>query len=305
MRHWLPGRSDLVAFSDARWTRHRQRVRGLRPDPTVAFVVDLAAFGPDEREGPVAVVGTAALEPDLTTGERIHRFLQRLGIDIVRYPGRGTVLGRRMQLLRTHRIDVIMDVGANVGQYGQELRELGFKGRIVSFEPLPPAFAELARRSGRDAAWQAVQLAIGDHHGQATMHVAANSVSSSILGMLPAHLEAAPYSHFVGDIQVEMVTLSEAIDRYVRPDERLLVKVDAQGYEAQILAGAADGLDRIEGFQLELSIVPLYEGSATLAPLIGEAERLGFTLMSIEPGFSDQRSGRLLQADGLFLRARS
>lgn len=210
-----------------------------------------------------------------------------------------------MQLLEFHLIDVIIDVGANVGQYGRELRDLGFKGRIVSFEPLPVAFAELARRAGRDAAWQAFQLAIGDHDGQATMHVAANSVSSSLLGMLPAHLEAAPYSRFVGDIQVEMVTLSEAIDRHVRADERLFVKVDAQGYESRILAGAAARLNRIQGLQLELSIVPLYEGSATLGTLIGEAERLGFTLMSIEPGFSDQRSGRLLQADGLFFRAQS
>jgi len=210
-----------------------------------------------------------------------------------------------MQLLEFHLIDVIIDVGANVGQYGRELRDLGFKGRIVSFEPLPVAFAELARRAGRDAAWQAFQLAIGDHDGQATMHVAANSVSSSLLGMLPAHLEAAPYSRFVGDIQVEMVTLNEAIDRHVRADERLFVKVDAQGYESRILAGAIERLNRIQGLQLELSIVPLYEGSATLGTLIGEAERLGFTLMSIEPGFSDQRSGRLLQADGLFFRAQS
>jgi FkbM family methyltransferase len=210
-----------------------------------------------------------------------------------------------MKLLEFHRIDVIIDVGANVGQYGRQLRDLGFKGRIVSFEPLPVAYAELSRRVGRDAAWQAFELAIGDHDGQAIMHVAANSVSSSLLGMLPAHLDAAPYSEFVGDIEVEMITLSEVIDRHVDTKDRLFVKVDAQGYESRILAGAAEGLDRIQGLQLELSIVPLYEGSATLGTLIAEAERLGFTLMSIEPGFSDQRSGRLLQADGVFFRAQS
>jgi FkbM family methyltransferase len=210
-----------------------------------------------------------------------------------------------MKLLDFHRIDVIIDVGANVGQYGRQLRDLGFKGRIVSFEPLPVAYAELSRRVGRDAAWQAFELAIGDHDGQAIMHVAANSVSSSLLGMLPAHLDAAPYSEFVGDIEVEMITLSEVIDRHVDTKDRLFVKVDAQGYESRILAGAAEGLDRIQGLQLELSIVPLYEGSATLGTLIAEAERLGFTLMSIEPGFSDQRSGRLLQADGVFFRAQS
>jgi FkbM family methyltransferase len=208
-----------------------------------------------------------------------------------------------MQLLEFHGIDLIIDVGANIGQYGRELRNLGYKGRIISFEPLPNAFEELARIAGRDAAWLAFQEAIGDHDGDATLHVAANSVSSSLLPMLPAHLEAAPYSRFVSDIQVQMITIDEAIGRHVMANERVFVKVDAQGYESSVIAGALPSLDRIQGFQLELSLVPLYEGSATLSTLVSDVERLGFTLMSIEPGFSDQGSGRLLQADGLFFRA--
>ena len=198
--------------------------------------MDEAAIDPSihgERPGRVAIVRTGHGRVTWTPRETAHALLRRLGVDVVRYPGRGSAFGRRMKLLDFHRIDVIIDVGANVGQYGRQLRDLGFKGRIVSFEPLPVAYAELSRRAGRDAAWQAFELAIGDHDGQAIMHVAANSVSSSLLGMLPAHLDAAPYSEFVGDIEVEMTTLSEVIDRHVDTKDRLFVKVDAQGYESR------------------------------------------------------------------------
>jgi hypothetical protein len=147
-------------------------------------------------------------------------------------------------------------------------------------------------------------VAMGDHAGEATLHVAGNSASSSMLEMLPAHLEAAPESRYVGDVQVRMSTLDDEIERHIRADERLFVKVDAQGYEAYILAGATRSLDRIQGLQLELSLVPLYAGAPTLASLVREIEGHGFTLMSVEPGFIDVRSGQLLQVDGVFFRAR-
>ena len=239
----------------------------------------------------------------MTPLETAHRWLHRLGLDVVRYPGQVSALGRRLRLIEHHQIDVIFDIGANEGQYASELRSLGFRGRIVSFEPLPSAFDELARRASRDPAWQANLLAMGDHVGEATLHVAGNAVSSSLLGMLPAHLDAAPSSRFVDDIQVRVGTLDEAIGEFVRRDERLLVKVDAQGYEAHILAGAAQRMDQIQGFQLELSLVPLYEGCPKATALVDKLEGHGFRLMSLEPGFLDPHSGQLLQVDGIFFRA--
>lgn len=230
--------------------------------------------------------------------------MHALGLDIVRYPGRLSSLGRRKRLLDYHRIDVVCDVGANVGQYGRELRRLGFAGRIVSFEPLPAAFEELSRVAAGDPRWEVAQVAMGDRAGEATLHVAGNSASSSMLEMLPAHLEAAPDSRYVGDVQVTMSTLDDELELRIRADERLFLKVDAQGYEAHILAGATRSLDRIQGLQLELSLVPLYAGAPTLASLVREIEDRGFTLMSVEPGFIDVRSGQLLQVDGVFFRVR-
>jgi FkbM family methyltransferase len=239
------------------------------------------------------------------TSVAIHRTLHRIGLDLVRYPGSTTVLGRRLRLLRHYGVDLVLDVGANVGQYGALLRAIGYRGHIVSFEPLPDAYAELARVAGQDRAWEVVNVALGAASGEAALHTAANSVSSSFLPMLPEHARAAPESVYVADVIVPVRTLDEVYDQYASADERVFLKVDAQGYEAQVLAGAARSLERIVGLQLEMSIVPLFEGSPTLPELITSVAGLGFTLMGIEPGFTDWSSGRLLQADGIFFRASS
>ena len=78
-------------------------------------------------------------------------------------------------------VDLVFDVGANVGQFGSEIRTMGFAGRIVSFEPLSAAHARLSAAAKRDPAWSVhPRCAIGDHDGTVEINIAGNSVSSSI-----------------------------------------------------------------------------------------------------------------------------
>jgi FkbM family methyltransferase len=231
--------------------------------------------------------------------------LRRFGVDVVRWPGRTQPLGRRLSLLRHHKIDVVLDVGANEGQYASLLRRIGWTGRIVSFEPLPEPFGRLDRRAARDKDWTAVNVALGERDGEGLMHVAGNVVSSSFLTVLPAHVAAAPDSGPVGDLRVPIRRLDSVFDEHVRPGERPFLKIDAQGYEQFILEGASASLPRIDGLQLELSLVPLYEGSALLEVLIDNLRMRGFELMGVEPGFADRHTGRLLQVDGVFFRPRA
>lgn len=52
----------------------------------------------------------------------------------------------------------------------------------------------------------------------------------------------------------------------------------------------------------ELELVPLYEGSVFLEIMLTRLRNLNFSLCRIRPGFSDPRSGRMLQVDGIFFR---
>src|SRR5206468_7221981 len=130
-------------------------------------------------------------------------------------------------------IDTVIDVGANVGQYGASLRASGFGGRIVSCEPLSEAVARLQRRAGKDPKWTAIRTAVGAEPGTLEINVSANSYSSSVLPMTAAHTGAAPGSEYVGAEQVPVTTIAEVIEsRGIDPAQTWL-KIDTQGYEAQ------------------------------------------------------------------------
>ena len=233
---------------------------------------------------------------------RARTVLRATTIDLVRFHPRSHLLARRMRLLESHNINLIFDVGANRGQYASQMRTLGYRGRIVSFEPLSEAYAELRRRSSRDRAWQTVRCALGDAAGKATINVSGNSESSSLLPMLERHRRSAPQSDYIGTEAIEVDTLESAIATHVRSGEQLFVKLDAQGYERRIIDGARTALDRVRGLQVEMSLIPLYDGELLLCEMVQLLASRGFILMSLEPGHSDPSSGQLLQTDGIFYR---
>jgi FkbM family methyltransferase len=200
----------------------------------------------------------------------------------------------------------VLDVGANAGRYGQELRQAGYRGRIVSFEPLREPFDVLRSRVDADPLWDALPYALGDHEGVATLNVAANAgESSSILPMLDAHVNAYPAASYVGTQEAEMRTVDSVVDELGLGSRKVFLKADVQGYEKPVLAGARDVLAHsCVGIQLELSMVPLYDGGMLYREALDFADEHGFALMGVIPGFTDVRDGRMLQADGIFFRER-
>jgi FkbM family methyltransferase len=206
-------------------------------------------------------------------------------------------------MLLHHRIDLVFDVGANVGQFATALRGAGYRGRIVSFEPLASAHRDLLTSSRGDPDWEiAPRQAIGSDTGKVELHIAGNSVSSSMLGMLSSHSDAAPGSAYVGTEVVELTTLDQVAPLYIGTAARSFLKIDTQGTEDRVLDGAVKQLQRTHGVQLELSLLPLYEGQNLFDELDARLRALGFHRWAIEPVFSDGHTGRMLQVDGTYFR---
>ncbi|MBA3741939.1 FkbM family methyltransferase [Sporichthya sp.] len=226
----------------------------------------------------------------------VREVLGRHNLDLVRDPFPARVARAAHGL----GIDIVIDVGANIGQFGSALRANGYRGRIISCEPLPAAFARLRSRARRDPSWQVVNRAMGAEPGTARLHVAGNSYSSSILRMTPAHIAAAPGSATVDAIDVPVSTVADVVQEYGIAPERTLLKIDTQGYEGRILDGAADLLPRMGAIQLEISFVTLYEGQEPGGGLLRRMEGIGFELYAWDSSFSDPQTGRLLQADVVF-----
>lgn len=234
--------------------------------------------------------------------EKIRGLLRKRGLDIVAFSPATHPLARRMYLLKTHHINIVFDIGANTGQYASKLRDLGYAGRIVSFEPLSTAYKDLVKRASGDRLWQTVNMALGNADGSEVINVAENSQSSSMLEMLPAHRGLAPNCRYIGTESVTVRKLDTIIDNYLQSDDQLYLKIDAQGYERKIIEGAENTLKRISGIQLETSLVELYKGEMLLVDMIKFMSDRNYQLMSVEPGFIDRRSGQLLQLDCIFFR---
>jgi len=236
--------------------------------------------------------------------EKIRAGIRRFGWDLGRFNPSQHPLSRRGRLLENYGIDTVIDIGANAGQFGRELRSLGYTGRIVSFEPLTEAFQQLQSAARADVGWRVLNLALGDVPGRNTINVAANSYSSSMLQMLPLHEDAAPYSQYKAEESVQVETLDALFEDVCAGARNIYMKIDTQGYESQVLRGAARSMEHIDSIQLEMSLAPLYSGQALFGDLYADLTGKGFTLVGLESSFVDPRSGHVLQIDGIFHRER-
>jgi FkbM family methyltransferase len=234
----------------------------------------------------------------------VHGLLHRFGLDLVRHPGSTSTVGRRWGHFREWGIDLVVDVGANTGQYGRSIRAMGYRGRIVSLEPLPAAYQQLERAARADDDWRTVKVGLGRRDAKASLHVAANSYSSSFFAPTAAHLGADPAVEQIGSVEVEVRRLEGMADALVGAARRPLLKLDTQGSELDILEGTGDAMRRFVALHVELSLVPMYEGAPLMADVVDWLERRGYVVAELEPELSDPAGGRLLQVNGLFVRDR-
>lgn len=208
----------------------------------------------------------------------------------------------RAALLNHRQISVVVDVGANTGQFARKLRKLGYPGTIISMEPMTAEYKKLVSISSADPLWHCSQIAIGSSETEVEINIAGNSYSSSILPMLDRHVAGAPDSGYIGTEKVKMTTLDAILPYLAQHQERLYLKLDVQGYEMEVLKGAQQTLSYVDVIEMELSLVPLYEHSVLYDEMIAYLEPLGFDLLFIEGDFLDYTTGEVLQVNGLFLR---
>ena len=231
----------------------------------------------------------------------IRRMLARFGYGI--HPMTYFPMGRLMKLFQTHGINLLLDVGANTGQFAMNMQIYGYKGRIVSFEPVQSAYDELSRNAAKKPGWTTVPMGIGNKSGEMDINVSgAFTLSSSFAAMCPKHLEVAPNTAYTSRERVVVKTVDEIFNDYCGDGDRIFMKVDVQGYEAKVICGSEKSLPRIAGVQLELSLEPLYEDEVLLHEMISLMIRKGYRLVHIEEGMSDRRTGHLMQWDCAFFR---
>lgn len=205
--------------------------------------------------------------------------------------------------LARHQVDAVIDVGANVGQYATGLRTAGWLGPILSFEPLPEAHAVLAARAAADPAWTvAPPLALAERRGTAWLAISAESDMSSLLPQSELLERVSPSSAVRGKVEVELARLDEVGAVMGASWQRMFVKIDVQGAEARVLAGLERLWPRVQGLQVELSLVELYRGERSWREIIDGLAGRGFLPWLVIPGYFSRHLARQLQIDMVLFR---
>lgn len=207
-------------------------------------------------------------------------------------------------LLKMYRANCVIDVGAHRGQYAQRLRRAGYRGDIVSFEPVPEAFQRLHRAAARDPKWTVHQLALGRADGSTTMNVVPGTLSS----LLPAtRFGAGRYQRLQEpeEVTVEVRRLDGLLDAVTAHVEkpRPYLKLDTQGYDLEVFAGLGERAREFVGLQSEVALMRIYAGMPRMCEALETYEAAGFEVSGLYPVSRQSRTARVLEYDCVMVRA--
>jgi len=210
----------------------------------------------------------------------VNRALSPFGYEVVRRTPYNLEAQLRAIFSRL-AIDCVIDVGAHWGEYGRFLRrKVGYRGRIVSFEPMAESFGRLQTAAAADSAWACRREALGEASRSAELHVFARTDFNSLLPL--SRYGAAEFSGEVRDQtteRIELRALDEVFGECVAglSEPRVYLKLDTQGYDQEVIAGARHSLPRVAALQTEVAVAHIYEGAPRLADAVGRLQGLGFS----------------------------
>lgn len=236
-------------------------------------------------------------------GKQLQAFLFRYGFEFDLIRPSNSIEKSLSLLLRQRNIDVLLDIGANRGQFLKRIRGLGFEGDVFCVEPLLVEGNILAKTASKYPKTRVLSgSAVSNKRGKAELNVSKNSVSSSLNYINKKHVASAEGSEISETLTVDLVTLSDLLEEFPSKKE-CAIKLDVQGHENTIIEEMQKSdLRTVKIIQLELSKVHLYEGSSVDKEIIPILEDLGFTLFSLGCGFSDPITGEMLQYDAIYVR---
>lgn len=225
----------------------------------------------------------------------IKKFLRRFGYDVRHYyPFWETVVAPR-------NIRTVLDIGANNGEFSKEVFAHIPEVRIYAFEPLPDCFQTLTRVCAGNDRFNALEVALGDTNGTATIQRSSFHPSSSLRPMAALHKTLYPKTAGATE-QIITVARLDDVMKEMSCDGALMIKVDVQGFEDKVIAGGTETFKRASLILIETSFVELYEQQPLFGDIHRQLEALGFIYAGAAAEHRNPKTGELLYQDSIFIR---
>lgn len=208
-------------------------------------------------------------------------------------------------LFRIYRVNCVLDVGANEGQYALDLRQSGFTGHIFSFEPIEELYAGLKKLSEDDPKWMVFPYALGSTNGEEQINVLEASSFSSLLKTNEyAHERFGPKVTVRETREVQVKRLDSILEEILEniPKPRIYLKMDTQGYDLEVFEGVGEAIEYFVGLQSEISFLAIYDEMPDLSKTLAAYESKGFEVTGFFPVSFDKASLSLIEVDCVMMR---
>lgn len=206
------------------------------------------------------------------------------------------------RIFHRYRIDCVLDVGANTGQFRDFVRShIGYRGRVVSYEPVSE-LVDVMRSKSTDSMWTIENLALGAKSGHARINVMLDGRLNSMLKPSRQPTPVLAERNVIRRVdQVPMLTLDEAFRRIEPRPKSPYLKLDTQGFDLQVAQGGLATLESVLALQCEASVIGIYEGMPSYREAVSFFESAGFTLSGMFPVTLDADL-RLVEFDCVMVR---
>ena len=245
---------------------------------------------PDRRKGKeVKILSRRGL-----TADEVERRSSRICFD--------EALGH---VLSSRNIDLVLDVGANIGDYGLLMRRTGYSGEIFSFEPVEEPRKKLEEHALNDPFWKVFSFAAGKEKSELEMTVTNSSLDfSSFLKpneLFEKRFNYANENNELRIIPIERLDVVLGKTKSFSSATRIFLKTDTQGFDLQVLEGIGEMLSQVAAIQIELSLKLIYHESPHYLKTLQFLEENGFFIAALCP-ISKAEDGTLIEVDSLMLR---
>jgi FkbM family methyltransferase len=231
----------------------------------------------------------------------IHHFTRKLGFDFYALKDRVEKENQKLIWLKNKNIKSIIDVGANVGQFTSKIREINATAKIYSFEPIASCHAILANNFKNDKNFMAYNYACGDTTETLQINVNNYSPSSSILDIQQLHIDNFKHTASSTKENIKIDLLDNLID-VGELEAPILIKIDTQGFEKKVIAGAQKVLSKTDIILIELSYQKLYKDQSLFHEIYTILYDFGFQYIGNMEELLSPIDGVPLQSDGIFIK---
>ena len=232
----------------------------------------------------------------------INKFLSPFNLQLNRITLSNNFNFYIVRTLKRFKIDTVIDIGANEGQFAQNIIKYGYKNKIISFEPIKSIHKILLSNSSNHSNWTVEEnIGFGESIENKEINISKNKVSSSILKIDKRIIEIEPGTEQVKKEKIKLITLDKYLNQKYFKNKKIFIKIDTQGYEENIIKGSKKKIKNVSGFMLEASIKPIHNKEKDYSYIIKLMKKMGFSVWAIGRGFSDKKTGQVLQVDIIFI----